>query len=176
MKQALSKPRSAANAHAPVAVLTALALIGGCGYQDWEAPLTGGYRVGTAGSSQVLLWKDDTLSNISLADEDIAAYGFNARFIELRLETSKGSVRKPAQRFVLIDVENGKHQRFATEQELLQALPPGTAAMPWALSQNPNPPRFVSLFAAVGVVVVTGIVVSAVVWAATRKRQRSQQL
>ena len=168
----LTKPRAVA--HAPVVVLAALALTGGCGHQDWETPLTGRYRVGTAGSSQVLLWKGDTPSDIVLADEDIVAYGFNARFIELRLGASNDGVRRPAQRFVLIDTEKGDHERFATEQELLQMLPPGTGAMPWTLSQNPNPPGFVLFFSKIGVVVATGIAVSVLVLVVTRKRKRPQ--
>jgi hypothetical protein len=160
----------------PLALLLMLVTFSGCGYQDWEAKLPGGYTVGTAGDSRVMLRHGDGPLDTVAETESIAAYGNDARWIQLRLSRQTaggklggGPIDKP---YVLLDTSSGTAQRTATEAELQLALPPDVPALVWLQAANPNTPRFVYvLWAGVAAAAICFAALILFVAAALKKRR-----
>lgn len=161
----------------PLSLLLVLLLLSGCGYQDWDAKLGNGYRVMTAGNPRVVLQHDSRVVEVLAANESIVAYGHDAHWIQLRVAEDASEERIPSGRlipkpFVLIDATNGTFQRFATESELLQALPSDVGPMTWSQAVNPHTPRFVYagviLAASMAVALIASLVAAAVL---IRKRR-----
>ncbi|MFT3683429.1 MAG: hypothetical protein QM783_00655 [Phycisphaerales bacterium] len=120
----------------PCACLAAIVSVIGCGLGDWDRKLSRGYSLMEPGGGVHITREGGLDGGVQAIDEAVAHYWTDGDYLAAKLEnasySSSGARKAIPDPYLLIDMQTNKWQRFATEKELIAALP-AKAALKWSV-------------------------------------------